>query len=133
MNQEDKEFGELVSKMLSWSAEVDRMELDGSHVVSVPDRERHYTVSAVIAGLIRAAEEAGAEYETDYEGLLSRRAFVSVTAERIDFLSPFGFALLAGAADNFEIYPLTDGTLKLDATFYHLQTKFQIGDKEAGI
>lgn len=126
MSLEDMEFDKLIREMLTWSKEKEAEKLRRGSIISVPDEERHRAVGAVISGLIRAAKEAGAEYEIDYGGPSSKRAGVSITARKINFISPYGFGFLAAVADNFEIYPLTDGNLRLDAMFYHLRREIQI-------
>ena len=64
--------------------------------------------------LEKTGEPVGVELGIDE---LFNLGSVSVKLDMLTVFEPEEFAALIAPADNFEVYPLTDGTVRLDITF----------------
>ncbi len=86
--------------------------------VKMLDLERYTLMLRVAAKLIALLKESTPEGEVNID--IDKKfnlGFISVELENLTVTEPDFFANIISQADNFEIYPLTNGNLHIDITF----------------
>ena len=72
-------------------------------------------------GLVRKAVKGG---RAVYEYMPGNKiGSITLTGKEIRFSDAFAFLEAAGLANNFEVYPKTDGTVQMNLTFFDDRTE----------
>ena len=89
--------------------------------VKVLNLERYKTMMAVAADLTAALQENNPEGELTIDvNEKFNLGSISVELDSLTITSPVLFAELICRSDNLEIYPLTNGNIRLDITFQRI-------------
>ena len=89
--------------------------------VKVLNLERYKTMMAVAAVLTAVLQENNPEGELTIDvNEKFNLGSISVELDSLTITSPTLFAELISKSDNFEIYPLTNGNIRLDITFQRI-------------
>ena len=89
-----------------------------------PEKEK--LVDFVYRAMLYFAKGDGIKVEKELNKPYVSMGAVSVVGKEIMFDQPEIFAMVAGLASNFEIYPKIDGTVQMNFTFHNLTRK--VGD-----
>lgn len=111
-NFKEVEFDETLDALLSL--------LDGlpKETVKMLDSNRYRLMFEIAAELAKLLKFMMSEGEINIEiDQMFNLGSISIELESLTVDDPIAFAKLIYKADNFEIYPLTNGNIKLDITF----------------
>ena len=115
-SREDRELREFFSRVMRAIQE------DESGVqMTNPKRMREFMLCADV--MKKLFQKSGTKIEVIPHNMFPSLGTISVTTKNMVIRDPVVFADAAGLADNYEIYPKTDGTVVLEIAFYGLTRK----------
>lgn len=111
-NENYNEFESTLNGLMNFIEELPQAK------VKVLNLERYKTMMEVAAKLTAVLQENNPEGELtiDVNEKFTLRS-ISVELDSLTITSPVLFAELISKSDNFEVYPLTNGKIRLDITF----------------
>lgn len=121
--EEEVEEGEFMKYLIELGRKANETDTKGVWLADLTNAKRFETVKR---GIPLIAKGENLEHFTKENKPFMGNGAVSVIGKSIDFYNTELFATLARLAVNFEAYPRTDGTIKLDFTFQELSKR--IGD-----